>query len=152
MIYGTYEAALAAMSNGTVETVEGLKPQQTEQYRFYESQVATYGLYDPGILANGAHYGPNSPFADQGLICANCVFYRENACEIVSGQIAAKGICKFWIIPESYLQDSEQSTDQTAKLQELLMSGMTNEEIIEAMPGATVEDIVSAAADAARSN
>lgn len=151
MIYDSYESALAAMSDGTV-AVEGLKPQQSEQYRFYESQVATYGLYDPGILANGAHYGANSPFADQGLICANCVFYRENACEIVSGQIAANGICKFWIIPESTLQTSQEQADRAAKLQELLMSGMSNEEIMLEMPGVTVEDIVFAAEQAVRLN
>ena len=100
MIYSTLEQAILAMQESSSM---GLKPQQIEQYNFYESQVQAYGLYDQGIGGNGAHYGDDNPFVDQGLMCANCVFYRENACEIVQGQIKPQGICKFWIIPESSL-------------------------------------------------
>jgi hypothetical protein len=39
-----------------------------------------------------------------------------------------------------------------AQIQEMIMSGMTNAEIIDAIPGITVEDIVTAAAEAARNN
>ena len=99
MIYSTLEQAQMAMN----QTNTDLLPIQQEQYQFHESQVEKYGQYDPGIGAYGAHYGPNSPFASEGLICANCVYYEAGACEIVSGSIAANGICKFWIIPESSL-------------------------------------------------
>jgi hypothetical protein len=38
------------------------------------------------------------------------------------------------------------------QIQEMIMSGMTNSEIQAALPGITVEDIVQAAAQAARDN
>ena len=48
-----------------------------------------------------------SPFAGDGMVCANCVFYAgPRACEIVSGDIAPEGVCKFWIIPERLLEES----------------------------------------------
>jgi len=100
-IYSSLEQARQAMILGDVRE---LQPIQQEQYNFHESQVATYGQYDPGIGAYGAHYGPESPFANEGLICANCVYYEAGLCEIVQGNIAPGGICKFWIIPESRLQ------------------------------------------------
>lgn len=150
-IYPTREEAMLAM--GMEDSIQGLKPQQVEQYYFYESQVKKYGLYDQGIQANGAHYGEESPFADKGLICANCVYYQNNACEIVTGYIAAQGICKFWIIPEDKLASTEQTPAvDTAMIQDLLMSGLTNEQIMLEMPGVTEEDIVAAAAEAARAN
>lgn len=102
MIYATLEEAMMAMES---QDNMGLKAQQIDQYNFYEGQVMMYGLYSQGIGANGAHYGDENPFVDQGLACANCVFYRENACEIVEGAIQPGGICKFWIIPESKLGD-----------------------------------------------
>jgi len=150
-IYNSYEEAMMAMGVG--EHTQGLKPQQIEQYRFYEQQVEKYGQYDPGILANGAHYGDESPFASDGLICANCVYYQNNACEIVQGNIAPNGICKFWIIPESKLQNTTPvDADMILQIQELLMSGMSNEEIMLELPNITEEDIVMAAAEAARTN
>jgi uncharacterized protein (DUF433 family) len=39
-----------------------------------------------------------------------------------------------------------------ARIQELLMSGMSNADIMAELPGITVEDIVAAAAEAARRN
>jgi uncharacterized protein (DUF433 family) len=38
------------------------------------------------------------------------------------------------------------------QIQEMIMTGMTNVEIMAAMPGITVEDIVYAASEAARNN
>lgn len=101
MIYTSLEQAQLAMQPSDIL---GLKPQQLAQYQFHELQVEEYGPYDQGILANGAHYGPESPFTSEGLVCANCVYYENGICEIVSGSIAPGGICKFWIIPESKLK------------------------------------------------
>jgi hypothetical protein len=39
-----------------------------------------------------------------------------------------------------------------AQIQQMIMDGMTNAEIMAALPGVTVEDIVYAAAEAARNN
>jgi hypothetical protein len=100
MIYTTLELAQQAMMPADVV---GLKPQQQAQYSFHEQQVALYGQYSQGILANGSHYGPNSPFAAEGIICANCVYYEQGLCELVQGNINPQGICKFWIIPENLL-------------------------------------------------
>jgi len=99
-IYSTQAQAQQAMMP---QDVVELLPIQQEQYSFHESQVAEYGQYDQGIGAYGAHYGPNSPFTAEGIVCANCVYYQAGVCEIVKGNIAAGGICKFWIIPESKL-------------------------------------------------
>lgn len=150
MIYSSYEQAQLAMGHSANQLE--LKPQQVEQYNFYEYQAKKYGQYDPGILANGAHYGPESPFADQGLVCANCVYYANNACEIVAGTIQPQGICKFWIIPEHLLAEKQIDSEQQTQIQDLLMSGMSNEEIMAEMPDISLDDIVAAAEAAARSN
>jgi hypothetical protein len=100
MIYTTLELAVLAM---VPEDNVGLLPQQQAQYQFHELQVEQYGQYSQGILANGSHYGAVSPFAAEGIVCANCVYYENNACHIVQGAIAPAGICKFWIIPETTL-------------------------------------------------
>lgn len=98
-IYSTLEQALVAMS-GT----DQLNDQQLALYTAYEAIVEQYGQFDKGIGASGSHYAEENPFADQGMICANCVYYSEGACEIVSGSIDPNAICKFWIIPENRLK------------------------------------------------
>ena len=100
MIYNTLEEAQQAMMP---EDLVELQSIQQAQYSFHEAQIAEYGQYDQGIGAYGAHYGPNSPFANEGIVCANCVYYEAGLCEIVQGNINPQGICKFWIIPESSL-------------------------------------------------
>lgn len=101
MIYTTLEQAQQAMIPSDIAELQSI---QQAQYHFHEAQVAEYGQYDQGIDAYGAHYGSNSPFASEGIICANCVYYEQGLCEIVQGNINPQGICKFWIIPESLLQ------------------------------------------------
>ena len=100
-IYSTLESAQQAMMP---QDVVELLPIQQEQYTFHEDQVSEYGQYDQGIGAYGAHYGANSPFAAEGIVCANCVYYEAGLCELVKGNIAPQGICKFWIIPETLLK------------------------------------------------
>ena len=63
----------------------------------------TFGPWDAGIGANGAHYmGPaDNPWADDGLACARCAFYRGGGgCEIVGQQVDPEGLCRFWIVPD----------------------------------------------------
>jgi hypothetical protein len=100
MIYTDYNQALMAMQ-GSEESL--LKPQQQAQYQALEAQVAQFGLYDKGIGASGSHYAESNPFVSEGLVCSNCAFYANGACEIVAGLIQPTAICKFWIIPESKL-------------------------------------------------
>lgn len=88
-----------------------LNLRQQMQYDELEAIVNLFGQYDQTTGADGAHYAPESenPFIDQGLICSNCVFFEGgNACEIVTGNIEPNAICKFWIIPDTLLNASEQ--------------------------------------------
>jgi uncharacterized protein YjbJ (UPF0337 family) len=80
---------------------EGLSGRQVAMYDLYERIAEVFGKWDQTAGANGSHYITQSPFADEGMVCANCVFYRGGGgCQIVSGQIAANGVCKLWVIPE----------------------------------------------------
>lgn len=63
----------------------------------------TFGPWDGGIGANGAHYIPAADNAgvDDGLACARCVHYRGGGgCEIVGQQVEPEGVCRFWIVPD----------------------------------------------------
>ena len=105
MIYSTLEEAEAAM--GYVSpNISGLTDRQQALYTSFETVVEVYGQFDWTTGANGSHYAPAeaNPFKAEGLVCANCVYYANNACEIVQGVIDPNAICKFWIIPEDKLQ------------------------------------------------
>ena len=83
---------------------ELLNARQKAMYEFYEQVVEAFGMFTQDIGANGAHYVAESPFAEEGMICANCVFYEGGrGCEIVEGDIAPNGICKLWVINEALL-------------------------------------------------
>ena len=78
-----------------------LTPRQSAMYETYELIAEQYGMWGQGTGADGAHYVAESPFAADGLICANCVFYEGGRkCEVVSGDIDPAGICKLWVIAE----------------------------------------------------
>lgn len=99
------------MMEGLAEMVEkGLSPRQFFMYDLYEKIADEFGVWNQGIGADGAHYVAESPFAEQGMICSNCVFYEGGQrCEIVEGQIAPEGICKLWVISEKLLAPEETS-------------------------------------------
>jgi hypothetical protein len=82
-----------------------LTERQIVMYDTYEALVEEYGVFNQGIGANGAHYGPGdvNPFKAEGIMCGSCVFYMEGKCEIVEGEIDPEGVCKLWIIPEASL-------------------------------------------------
>ncbi len=80
---------------------------QAALYEAYEEIADELGAFDQTSGEHGSHYMPESPFISSGLQCANCAFYAgSRACEIVSGDIAPEGLCKFWIIPERLLSES----------------------------------------------
>lgn len=94
-----------ATTEETNPAEEALNDRQRAQYEAVEAIVELYGQYDQTSKANGAHYAAPSPFAAEGLICANCVFYEGGqVCEVVAGQIDPNAICKMWIIPENLIQ------------------------------------------------
>ena len=83
-------------------------------YEALEEIVESTRMFTQGTDGDGAHYVAESPFSDSGLVCANCVFYEgPRACEIVEGDIAPEGVCKFWIIPNSLIKLRELETGVT---------------------------------------
>jgi len=111
----TWSDAKAKTIKNATDKSHGAEPEQREltpdltstQYALYEALeevVDDFGQFDQGSGAHGAHYMPSSPFSAEGMQCANCVFYAgPRGCEIVEGDIAPEGVCKFWIIPEALL-------------------------------------------------
>lgn len=92
------------------------------QYLMYETfeQIADeLGKWSQGTDADGAHYVEQSPFTDEGLVCASCVFYEGGrGCEIVAGDIAPEGICKLWVIAERLITPTSEPAE-SAELTEL---------------------------------
>ena len=85
---------------------------QAALYEAYEEAAEELGEFNQGSGAHGAHYMPESPFASEGLVCSNCAFFAgPRACEIVEGDIAPAGICKFWIIPERLVSDASENVE-----------------------------------------
>ncbi len=97
---------------GTPEDLQGSEEPSagvlsTNNYDLYEAiknNAAENGPW-PQDGADGSHYFKRSMFGDQGVKCANCVFWNpEGTCDVVEGQIDAEGVCKLWIIPEERLE------------------------------------------------
>jgi len=81
-------------------------------YEAYESIAEEFGPWS----AEEAHYmeADDNPFQDQGMNCANCVFFMGGGgCEIVEGQVDAMGLCKLWIIPEELIAVDEEELLET---------------------------------------
>lgn len=91
------------------ETIYPVAPAQAAVYQALEDIVEIHGKFDQSTGPNGAHYVAESPFASEGLVCSNCLFYEgARACEIVQGDIAPEAICKFWQIPEALVVEGDQ--------------------------------------------
>ena len=98
------EAPIVTDEGSTREMTPDFMAPQVALYDALEDIVEELGQFDQGIGAHGAHYMAENPFAAQGMQCSNCAFYAgPRACEVVSGDIAPEGACKFWIIPEKLL-------------------------------------------------
>ena len=83
-----------------------LTPRQKEMIDCAGDIEETFGAFDQSSGPDGAHYAAPSPFADKGLICQNCVYYRgPRGCQLVNGDIDPNGICKLWIIPGSLIKE-----------------------------------------------
>ena len=95
------------------------KPQicarQRAQIVAYKLIARTAGQWERDANNEGAHYIEKHPFRDEGIVCANCVFYRgPRACEIVKGEIDPMGICKLWVIPDMYLKSDNGGNNSNA--------------------------------------
>lgn len=93
------------MDEATAEAEDGLNPRQRYLVDELEGITETFGAFDQTSLADGSHYVAASPFAEQGIKCANCVFYKGGrGCEIVAGDIDPEAVCKFWVIPAKLIK------------------------------------------------
>ena len=87
--------------------LEMLTPRQREMIDCASDIVETFGEYAQDAGSEGAHYASASPFASEGLLCQNCVYYRgPRGCGLVSGDIDPNGICKLWVIPGSLVKQA----------------------------------------------
>lgn len=95
-----------------------LTPRQRMMYEKYEWIAESFGPWDGGVGADGAHYitATDNVFKDEGLNCANCVFFQGGGgCEILNMPVEPDGVCKLWIIPEESL-DSSRVTEAAKSL------------------------------------
>jgi hypothetical protein len=89
----------------------------------------------------------------EGQNCGNCEYYKPG--ELYCTKFDAPVRAVYWCAKWEATEEDEYSTmtpEIMAQIQEMIMSGMTNAEIINAIPGITVDDIALAAAEAARNN
>jgi len=86
-----------------------------------------------------------------GQNCGNCAYYKpgELYCTKFDAPVRAVYWCAKW---ESYEEVSMMTAEIMVQIQEMIMNGMTNDEIMNQLPGITVDDIALAAANAARDN
>ena len=78
-----------------------LNDRQKAQYENTESVVEVFGQYTQDHSADGCNYEISPANQEHGLVCGRCVFFMEGMCEVVSGEIAAEGLCKLFVIPDS---------------------------------------------------
>jgi len=102
----TWSDALVARMDSDRELTPDLTAPQVQLYEAFEEIAEELGQFGQDAGPHGSHYMEESPFAEDGLVCANCAFYAgPRGCEIVSGDIAPEGVCKFWIIPERLMAE-----------------------------------------------
>lgn len=86
-----------------------LTARQQAMYQAYEIITEAFGMFDKSSGPDGAHYMSenDNPFAEEGLMCANCSFYEGGqACEIVKGEIEPMALCKLWVIKNTLIDDT----------------------------------------------
>ena len=81
--------------------IHPLNERQLAQYESTESIVEVFGQYTQDHSGDGCNYEISAANQEHGLVCTNCVFFMEGMCHIVSGEIAADGLCKLFVIPDS---------------------------------------------------
>ena len=102
----TWSDALVARMESDRELTPDLTAPQVQLYEAFEEIAEELGQFGQDAGPHGSHYMAESPFVEDGMVCSNCAFYAgPRACEIVSGDIAPEGVCKFWIIPERLMSE-----------------------------------------------
>jgi hypothetical protein len=131
--------------------------EEKEYLSFIDPNPQVGRTYEDGEEINSnlpAAYQPaTNPEVPEGQNCGNCEYYKpgELYCTKFDAPVRAVYWCAKWE-PTEENELSIMTPEIMAQIQEMIMTGMTNAEIIDAIPGITVEDIVTAAAEAARNN
>jgi hypothetical protein len=100
-VEAAYQDTEAASAISERDGEENLIPRQKMLYGVLEAISETFGQFSQDNSPNGCGYKAESPYKSEGIMCGNCVFYEEGICEIVAGEIAMEGLCRFWVIPSS---------------------------------------------------
>jgi len=131
--------------------------EEEEYLPFIDPNPQPGRLYPDGeeINANlpNAYQPATNAEVPEGQNCANCEYYKpgELYCTKFDAPVRAVYWCAKWEpMDDEYIETV--SVEVQEQIQELLMQGLTNQEIMDRIPGITVEDIVEAAAAAARNN
>lgn len=67
----------------------------------------------------GYENAENNPTKDIGVKCGNCALHKsENACIILDQQIELDGVCRFAVIPDSYVNAIQVEKDIEAYFNE----------------------------------
>ena len=87
-------------------SLKNLNKKQLLQRNSLLDIVDKHGKYTKTYKSTGSHYISHTvnPFINRGMKCFNCIFYENNKCQIVSGHIDGRALCKFWIIPDNKLK------------------------------------------------
>ena len=92
-----------------------ISQRQEAQATAYRLIAKSAGQWDKGAGSEGSHYVQKHPFRDEGIVCANCVFYKgPRACELVEGEIDPMAICKLWVIPDKYVSPTNGGNESNA--------------------------------------
>lgn len=94
-----------------MDEIADLNARQQAMYHAFEIITEAFGQFDQSSGPDGSHYmsEEQNPFAEQGLMCANCCFYEGGQqCEIVSGDIEPMALCKLWVIKETLIDENVQ--------------------------------------------
>ena len=131
--------------------------EEKERLPFIDPNPQVGRVYPDGEIINSnlpAAYQPASnPDVPEGQNCGNCEYYKpgELYCTKFDAPVRAVYWCAKWEpYEEEYASDID--ADIMKQIQDMIMTGMTNADIMAALPGVTVEDIVYAASEAARNN
>lgn len=114
---------------------EELSPRQTALIEAYIAIADQYGKFGWGTDSEGSHYTPadKNPFINEGLICKNCALYSEDSksCSIVAGVLEDNAICKFWVIENYELQETEMPENESESASRWVLGGSRNLPVVE---------------------
>jgi hypothetical protein len=123
------------MGEGPEVEEEELTPRQAALVEAYVAIADKYGKFGWGTDSEGSHYTPaaNNPFIEDGLICKNCALYSEDSktCSVVAGILEDNAICKFWVIENYELQETEMPENESESASRWVLGGSRNLPVVE---------------------